>query len=531
MKKIIINISFILSLVILLSSCKKKLEELYYNPERSTTTNLSGFFTAMLNSDRVRPAYWNQRTFFAPHLAVYSQSASFINANNAYQQIDGYIGNYWSDFYYPAGNGSGPLGVYRAMEATYAKLPAADQASQQVFMQAAKIFLYDQASKMVDLFGDIPFTEGGSLETNSSIKDPKFDDAKTLYATLISGLNDAATYLGSATLPANAQAAFGKSDILLGGNLAQWRRYANSIRLRLLMRNSFADENGSRTAVLAMLNSSANFPLIDGANSGSYSPASTDVLLQALTTNNNSLQSAITEINTYFAPDYALNTLMLPANDPRIPFVYDKFGTTTGSTFVPNKNYKAMPVTYTSNQQDTAFRKYSILDSATFINNIKVPGILITAAEVNYLKAEAFERWGSSTDAQTAYNAALAQSVTFYYYLHTLGGGKVSAPSSADISTFVNTSTAAYTGTSAQKQAKIWNQKWLHFGFLQSDQAWSEYRRTKFPQLTIVPQTLAGFQLPPNRLTYPSVESAYNSNYGTVSAKDTRTNKIFWDVK
>jgi hypothetical protein len=65
---------------------------------------------------------------------------------------------------------------------------------------------------------------------------------------------------------------------------------------------------------------------------------------------------------------------------------------------------------------------------------------------------------------------------------------------------------------------------------LQSDEAWSEYRRTKYPKLTIVPQTLNPYQLPPTRLTYPSVETGFNTNYNTVKAKDTRTTKIFWDV-
>ncbi len=531
MKKIFINISLIISLVLLFSSCKKQLDELYYNPERSTTTNLPGFFTAMLNSDRVRPAYWNQRTFLAPHPAVYAQTASFVNSSDAYRQIDGYISNYWSDFYYPAGNGSGPLGVYRAMEVTFANLPANEKANQEVYMQAAKIFLYDQTSKMIDLFGDIPFSEAGSLETSSSIKDPKFDDAKALYTTLIKGLDDAATYFGSAKLSATVAPAFNKSDILLSGNLDKWRRYANSIRLRLLMRTSFVDEATARTTVLNMLNNSANYPLVDGNNVGNYAPATTDILLQPLTTNTNSLRSAITEINTYFAPDYALNKIMLPANDPRIQFIYDKFGQTLNNVFVPNKNFRAMPVTYTSAQQDTAFTKYSILDSATFINNVKVPGILITASEVNFLKAEAYERWGTTTSAQTAYNAGLAQSVSFYYYLHTVGGGKLSAPLAADINSFVNASTSAYIGTSEEKLAKIWNQKWLNFGFLQSDQAWSEYKRTKYPKLTIVSQTSVGFELPPNRLTYPSIESANNSNYNSVRSKDTRINKVFWDVK
>ena len=63
--------------------------------------------------------------------------------------------------------------------------------------------------------------------------------------------------------------------------------------------------------------------------------------------------------------------------------------------------------------------------------------------------------------------------------------------------------------------------------------AWAEYRRTKYPQLTF-PSTgkLSGYETPPTRLIYPSGEKSNNaSNYASVQSKDTRTTKIFWDVK
>ncbi|RYE18012.1 MAG: SusD/RagB family nutrient-binding outer membrane lipoprotein [Sphingobacteriaceae bacterium] len=191
-----------------------------------------------------------------------------------------------------------------------------------------------------------------------------------------------------------------------------------------------------------------------------------------------------------------------------------------------------MPVTFTGEEQNANFNKYSIVDSTTFLNNAKLPGISITAPEVNFLKAEAYERWGSSASAQTAYNTAVAQSVSFYYYLNSIGSGKKEVtPSTATINTFLAAPTVAYTGSADQKLAKIWIQKWLNFGLLQSDQAWSEYRRTKYPVLTFVPKTLTGFTTPPTRLVYPSIETGYNTNYSSVAAKDTRTTKIFWDVK
>lgn len=531
MKKILIYTSILLLLTVSFSACKKTIDKDYLNPELSTKPIISGFFTAMLNSDRVRPAYWNLRTFFFPQVSVYAQTTSFDNINTAYQSIDGYLGNYWSDFYYPSGNGSGPMALYRSMQAAYNSLSASDKAIQEVYLQAGKVVLDERAAKMIDMWGDIPFSQAGNLETASTVKNPVFDDEKTLYYSLISDLDAAATYFGSAKLAGNVQSAFSKSDILLKGNLIQWQAYANSVRLRLLMRISNSDEATAKAAVTTMLSNPTAYPLIDGSNSGSYNPATADVLLQPLTTTTSStLYSALTEIDSYWATDYKLNKLMIPANDPRIPVIYDKYGHTVNGVFIPNKTYRAMPVTYTTAQQDTAYYNYSIVDSTTFLNNVKMPGIVITASEVNFLKAEAYERW-SLGDAATAYNTALAQSVTFYYYLNNIGGGTVTPPSATDITTFLANPNVSYTGSSTQKLALIYNQKWLHFGFLQSDEAWAEYRRTKYPQLTFPTETLVGYENPSTRLLYPTVETAYNTNYSSVKGKDTRNTKIFWDVK
>lgn len=525
MKKISLNIFLLLFIVATFSACKKTLEDQYNNPEKSSVQSIPTFFTAFLNNDRIRPAYWNTRTFLLPHTAVYTQTSSFYNVNDVYRQNDPYVGQYWSDFYYPAGNGSGPMALYRQMQTTYKSLSASDQASQNIFLQAAKIALIDQAAQMVDLWGDIPYTETASLETSSTIKNPNFDDAKALYTSFISDLDAASTFFATAT----TNASFTKQDILLAGSTDKWRRYANSLRLRLLMRISFVDEATAKTAVTAMLANSTQYPLLDGGNTGAYSPASSDVLLVPLTTNNDNLNSALTEINSFYATDYLLNTVLKPANDPRISVLYDKYGKVVNNVFVPNKTYRAMPASYTGAQTDTAYTSYSILDSATFLQNKNLPGIVFTSAETNFLKAEAFERWGGG-NAQTAYQTAVTQSVYFYYYLNGLGKGTTVTP--GDVTTFLTAPNVAYTGSSAEKLVKIWTQKWANFGFLQSKQAWAELRRTKYPALTFpTAGKLNGYETPPNRLLYPTVEAANNSNYSKVQGKDTRLAKIFWDVK
>ena len=505
------------------SGCKKSLEEKFYNPEVSTTASLPGFLTDLINNDRVRPSYWNLRTFLLMHSAVYSQTTFFTPDNAMYEQQDGYTNDYWRDYYSP-----GVLGIYRAMEKTYAALPEAEKASKQIYMEAAKIVLYDQTAQMIDNFGDIPFSEAGSLPSSNIITLPKFDDQVQLYNLVLDGLKSSGTFF--ATAKANAD--FTKADILNSGSLTKWQRYANSIRFRLLMRISNVNEAVARPAVLEMLNNSTTYPLVDGENVLDYNPLLTDILLRPLTNFADDLTKALNELPSFYAPDYMLNTVMNPSNDPRIPVYFDKYGTTTASTgFVQNPTYRAMPITFTASQVETENTKYAVIDSATIWMNQYLPGPVITASEVNFLKAEAQERWGSTELAKAHYETAVSQSVTFYYYLNNLSlkGNKEVKPTPAAINTFVTTSTIAYTGTTGNKLNQIGTQKWLHFGFLQAQQAWAEYRRTKIPALTFPTGGKAGFATPPTRLLYPSIEKTNNSvNYQAVQAKDTRTNKIFW---
>ncbi|NTE03095.1 SusD/RagB family nutrient-binding outer membrane lipoprotein [Agrobacterium tumefaciens] len=529
MKKLIIKASCLLIAITTVVGCKKELDEKFNNQEKVLEANVAGLFTGMLNNDRVAGKYWNVRTFLTQMPGVYAQTSYIGNGNTIYQQNEGYSQQYWDDFYSTGGNGSGPLALFRVMERKFNSLSATDQANQKVIFQAAKVVLIEQAAKMVDLWGDIPYSAAGSLTSTDVIGNPKYDEQKALYTSFIADLDALGTYFNTNT----TTAAFSKSDILLKGNMNMWARYANSLRLRLLMRISKTDETTAKTAILAMLANQITYPLVDGGNIGTYNPGTSDILLQPLTNSTSDLHDAFFE-GSWYATDYALNTVMLPANDPRIPVIYDKFGRGSGTSFVPNAVYKAMPITFTTAQQEASFADYSVLDSATFLYNQKLPGILITASEVNFIKAEAFERWGSSTDAKTAYDNALRQSVTFYHYLNNLnqGGGfkNVAAPATSVVDTWVNSSTATYTGSSAAKLTLIYNQKWIHYGVLQSTEAWSEYRRTGFPALTFpTAGKLSGFDTPPTRLIYPAKEKTLNSeNYQAVISKDTRKTKIFW---
>jgi len=154
---------------------------------------------------------------------------------------------------------------------------------------------------------------------------------------------------------------------------------------------------------------------------------------------------------------------------------------------------------------------------------------------VNFLKAEALERWGSSAEAQVAYDKAVTQAVDFMFFLNesnTTADSEeaVTADEKADL---LASPSVAYAGSPQEKLEKIWTQKWVSFGFIQSIQSWAEVRRTKYPVLEFVTDnSTPGSELPPSRLLYPGSEKTYNAeNFAVISSKDTPDTKIFWDVK
>ncbi len=531
MQRMMIHITFATLLVICITGCKKKLEDLYNDPDETTQASIEKFFTEMLDNERVRPAYWEVRTFTVLQTGIYSQSIGYLNNTGAYQQNPSYTQDRWNDFYRPGGNGGGVMAHFRAIESAYNSMSSDDQAEAKVFLEAAKVVMYDQAAQMVDCWGDLPFSDAGSLTANGEIVMAKFDDASAIYENILDGLKLAAYYFSHPSHSSTTQLVFDRQDILLSGSLDKWQRYANSLRLRLLMRISFADEAFAQTEVMTILNNPSLYPLIDGETI--YSPAETDVLLQPLTNYTDDLHNALTELTNYSAPGYLLNNVMKPASDPRIPVMFDKYGRTVADVFVPNADYNGLPVNMPLEQQQINIGNFAILDSATFLFNSKLPGIVMTAAEVNFLKAEAFERWGGG-DAKTFYEKAIKQSVIFYYYLNsrnTITRTPLTLPADSVINQFIQKTSIFYSGTAEEKLAKIWTQKWAHFGFLQAIQSWAECRRTKYPQLTFYPSALPGYQLPPARLVYPASETTYNSNYLLVKDKDTRDRKIFWDVR
>ena len=106
---------------------------------------------------------------------------------------------------------------------------AVDYTAYDAIAETVKGFQYQY---LVDLYGDVPFSEANLRGENTT---PKYDDAETVYKAVIDSLTSAANK--ALDLPGNAEDP-GNSDIIFGGDMQKWAQFANTIKLRMLIRLS-----------------------------------------------------------------------------------------------------------------------------------------------------------------------------------------------------------------------------------------------------------------------------------------------------
>ncbi|HEY4784571.1 MAG TPA: SusD/RagB family nutrient-binding outer membrane lipoprotein, partial [Bacteroidales bacterium] len=287
-------------------------------------------------------------------------------------------------------------------------------------------------------------------------------------------------------------------------------------------------ETSAQAAVTEMLNDPTTYPLVDDNTNDILLNMNPPVTAFSSEGMRDGLSDGATSSGP-IAPKYLMEDVMVANNDPRIEVFWN-----------PGVDgYKGLPIDINTTDQESLISNHKVatVDSGTFVMNRNVPGVLVTAAEVSFLKAEAYERWGLG-NAQTAYEAGIRQSIAFYYSINQAavfsGYSKASVPtpSSSTVDAYIAGAGIAYTGTSAEKLQKIGIQKWINYFILQAGQAWAEIRRTGYPVLTFAndPSFTSALQ-PPKRLLYPTTEKTYNAtNYAKVSSKDTRDAKVFWEV-
>lgn len=532
MKKNSIYLAIVLIITLALPSCTKKdFDNNYYDPESSVQADIPKLFTGLLynhnreNINTIFPRYWTLWTFRIPVQGTYSQTWGYTNASSRYESNPAYNEDQWNYFY------TSTFASYRELQRYYNDLSTEEQEGYRLFMEAANVFLYDQAAQIVDLWGDIPFFEAGQLvSSGGTIANAPYDSQEEIYNFFLDDLKRVADWLNAAEVSQFYKAMFDRADIVNLGDIEDWKIYTNSLRLRLAMRISYQNETKAREIASEIINNPATYPVVTSNDNSVKIDARGDQLRSII--NVSGIRDALETTGRNIAPGHMINNVMNPSNDPRLYAMFSRNA---------EGEYRGLDPSLTETQQSDLITANLIsrLDSATYSRNDKYPGIIITAAEISLLKAEAAERWGYG-DAKALYEQGLRQSIGFIYYINSLNDNAdgtsytpKTPPTSAAINTFLAHDIIAYDGTQEKRLEKIGTQIWINFGLLQAHHAWAEYRRTKFPQLAFAQDAgNSELAMPPNRLMYPENERLYNpENYQAVRALDTYSNKIFWDVR
>jgi hypothetical protein len=344
-------------------------------------------------------------------------------------------------------------------------------------------------SILVETFGNVPYTEA----LVPAILLPKYDDGLTIYKDLLSRLNAA---IGKMDQTAGS---FGGTDIMYGGDVPKWYKFANSLKLRMGLILSDVDNALATTTVAE----AAPNVILSNADNASIS------YLAAQPNTNPIYDNLIASGRDDFVPANTFVDLMNDRNDPRRPLYYTEIDTSTTGT--PKMAYVGGIYGASNNFANFSHVSAQIL-TPTF------PTLLFDAAEAEFLLAEGAERgFAVGGTAEEHYNNAISASILYW-------GGTV-----GDVTTYLAEPKVAYTTATGLWKQKIGEQKWIAL-YLRGFDAWTSYRMLDYPVLVAPPTT----DLPlPIRLTYPTSEQTLNgANRAAAAAAiggDETTTKLFFD--
>ncbi len=512
-KKYISGLAFVLLLG--MSSCDKDFEEININPNSPEKVS-----SALLLPNIIRNTT-NEIAGNAWGLGnVVMQYTAKIQFTNEDRYNWGPQGNPYNSF-------------YNALRDINNIIQISGEAKQQNYVGAAKVMRAHLFSYMTDAYGEVPYSE--ALQAKSGVNYPKFDSQEAIYAGILKELEEANNLIGTSTEKIDG-------DILFNGNLGLWKKFANSLRLRILMRLS--DRQNPAQAMQAIVSNPAQSPI--------FQSESEQAVLQYLQDVPNQHPLFTTRSGSYdeIRLSEKMENVLKDLNDPRI-FAYAQPTTNSAAGVVgPVSAYEGVPnglgdeeaLKYSPSGDPTKggsnfISRVGLLWSCTACTSLANPvgyqAILMSYAELQFILAEARERGFITVGtAEDYYKKGIQASVNYYRGRYTL----INQPGIAsrlvlDDSYFAQPG-VALTGTTQEKLAKIGTQKWLAL-FFSGMEAWHDWKRTGYPD--IKPGPAAFISTVPVRFMYPgSVQSLNGDNYKAVIARqgaDAITTRVWWDVK
>lgn len=526
------NLLFVM-LVLLLSitACKKdKFASDYADPSSLANTTIEKQFAGAISTtlDYTMYRYWNYFVVLQTTALHYTQVVAWQNAPKQYEPGASTITSRWDSYY-------NFVAQYKDLLKVYANAPVSEQKDKRIYIIASTIFFYDQTQKVVDIHGDIPWSMAGLMSTNNgdySKSYAKYDDAASIYTKMLDDLKAFADELNTISVPNGIAGVFKTQDFINKGNLTSWKKYCNSLRVRMLMRVSGVSGFQSRVSseMAAIVGTPSTYPVC--------STSGDDILIKVNSLNNSSVTSDLYDGIIGWGGNDRANKMMIDTMqnnaDPRLRAMFQPGDSARG------KYIGLDPLMGAATQgillANATLARYNL---STISRNKYLPGILVTAAATQLLLADYYLNIANNdAAAKTAYETGIRASIDYYFWLRTISDNNTTAvtpTSDAEKNAYLSSNISwAKASSKASKQNLIALQKWINYSVLEPLESWAEVRRTNLPVFKFVNDPTSQIApLPPMRWTYPDEESTYNTaNYNAEKAKtgDNLTTKIFWDV-
>jgi hypothetical protein len=341
---------------------------------------------------------------------------------------------------------------------------------------------------LVTTFGNIPYSEA----LNIDITQPKYDDAATIYADLLTRLDADIAALDEAA------ESFGSADLLYSGDVASWKKFANSLKLKMGILIADSDPATAKST-------------IESAAPNVFTSNADNAILHYLTAPPNTNPAYTDQIQSQrgdFVVASVLVDTMKNLNDPRMPayFSVDGNGDYTGGEYGTSNNF-------------ATFSKPTGYDGGPGVFQADFPGVILSYSEVEFYLAEAAARgFNVGGTVEEHYDAAIAASIEEW-------GGTSEEAIAYLAQPAVNYATAA-----GDWKHKIGVQEWIAF-YNRGYEAWTTWRRLDVPALVAPADALSDI---PVRFPYSVLEQNLNkSNFEAASdaiGGDVVTTKLWWDV-
>jgi hypothetical protein len=399
--------------------------------------------------------------------------------------------------------------------------------------------------QLVDIYNNVPYTEAmKGLEFTR----PKYDDGKSVYEGSMNKINEAIDLLKKVKAAGGVDAVQGTADIMFGGDVDKWLKFANTLKLRYLIHQANkADRASYITAEIGKITASGAGFLGSGEDA-SVAPAYTADKPNAFYSSFGFNVAGNQATDYWRANKHAIEQLKLHG-DPRLGYFYKPIVTAVPSG-AKEPFPTGSPTNYRGNEYgrsiDNSTFPYQIANYVSQVGGVATAGAvtaastglvkgynqrawILTSVESMFLQAEAIQRGWLPGDKEAAYKAAVRESFRWLNVDKSQSAADASFDAWYKAQDENNNASVSYAKASNKLNVLLY-QKYMALNGSNHLESWTDYRRNgAYPVLPLSVNVGRTSSVLPVRLRYPQREFDLNTDAVLTAGSDNQfTSKIWW---